>query len=58
MKYTAELVNDQGCVFDRSQFNSKKAAHEWASGRGGCKLILSQKNEKGERHTIAEFDKQ
>ena len=57
MKYQAELINNQGCVFDKSRFNSKKSAHSWASGRGGCKLILSQTNNCGERHTVAEYTK-
>ena len=57
MKYIAELVNKQGCVFDKSEFNSKKSAHKWASGRGGCKLKLSQHNDLGELHVVAEFNK-
>jgi len=57
MKYSAELVNKQGCVFDKSDFSSKKAAHNWATGRGGCKLVLSQTNVRGERHAVAEFNK-
>lgn len=57
MKYTAECVNKQGCVFDAADFNSKKAAHSWASGRGGCKLVLYQTDVRGERHRVAEFNK-
>lgn len=57
MKYTAELVNKQGCVFDKAEFNSKKTIHEWASGRGECKLVLSSIDGNGERHVVAEFNK-
>jgi hypothetical protein len=42
MKYQAELVNNQGCVFDASEFNSIKSALSWSRGRGNkYKLILS-----------------
>lgn len=29
-----ELINNQGCVFDREEFSSKTAALKWARGRG------------------------
>lgn len=29
-----ELVNNQGCVFDREEFSSQKEALKWARGRG------------------------
>ena len=57
MKYVAELVNKSGCTFDKSEFNSKKAAHSWASGRGGCKLVLQKQNDNGELIVVAEFNK-
>ena len=43
MKYKAELVNYQGCVFDSGSFNSVKTASQWAKGRGPCKLNLYTK---------------
>ncbi len=34
MKYVCCLINEDGCNFDSCGFDSKKSAHNWASGRG------------------------
>lgn len=41
MRYTAHLVNTQGCTFDSLQSNSLKQIKDWARGRGGSyKLVI------------------
>lgn len=43
MKYKAQLVNKNGCVFDRSEFDTVKEAKSWAKDRGTLikyKLVL------------------
>jgi hypothetical protein len=41
MKYSAHLINTQGCTFDSFQSNSLKQIKDWARGRGGSyKLVI------------------
>jgi hypothetical protein len=41
MKYTAHLINTQGCTFDSLRSNSLKQIKNWARGRGGSyKLVI------------------
>ena len=42
LKYKAELVNVEGCVFDVAESNSKARLKKWARGRSGSyRVVLS-----------------
>ncbi len=48
MKYTVNLINDDGCLFDTDEFDNKAVAKSWATGHGTnykAVLVLNETNE-------------